>query len=71
MSDIELVVLQSFASQMEADLAKSVLESAGIAAAIEVAPIGDTKLPFSPVDPLFRLLVREEDVTAALTLLSE
>jgi len=34
-------------------------------------PVGDTRVPFSPVDPLFRLLVREEDVTAARTMLSE
>jgi hypothetical protein len=34
-------------------------------------PIGDTRLPSSPVDPLFRLLVREDDVTAARNVLSE
>ena len=69
--DGKLVVLRIYGIKYDAEIAQGMLESAGIAAAIEMEPIGDTKLPFSPVDPLFRLLVREEDVTAARTLLGD
>jgi hypothetical protein len=69
--DGNLVVLRIYGIKYDAEIAQGILESAGIAAAIETEPIGVTRLPFSPADPLFRLLVREEDVTAARTLLSE
>jgi len=67
----KLVVLRIYGIKYDAEIAQGMIESAGIAAAIEIEPIGDTGLPFSPVDPLFCLLVREEDVTAARTVLSE
>jgi hypothetical protein len=67
----KLVVLRIYGIKYDAEIAQGMLESAGIAAAIEIEPIGDTRLPSSPVDPLFRLLVREDDVTAARNVLSE
>jgi hypothetical protein len=69
--DGKLVVLRIYGIKYDAEIDQGMLESAGIAAAIEMEPIEGTKLPFSPADPLFRLLVREEDVTAARTLLGD
>ena len=54
----KLVVAQIFGTQRDADIAQGALESAGIAAAIEADPVLFT-------DPLFRVLVREEDAVAA------
>ena len=54
----KLVVAQICGTQRDADIAQGALESAGIAVAIEVVPVPLT-------DPLFRVLVREEDAVAA------
>lgn len=69
--DGKLEVLRIYGNKYDAEIAQGTLESAGIAAAIEMEPVGDTGLTRSSADPLFRLLVREEDVMAARTLLSE
>src|SRR3984893_18017950 len=54
----KLVVAQVCGTQADANIAQGALESAGIAAAIEAVPVPLT-------DPLFRVLVREEDAVAA------
>src|ERR1700676_1801214 len=54
----KLVVAQICGTQRDADIAQGALESAGIAVAIEAVPVPLT-------DPLFRVLVREEDAVAA------
>jgi hypothetical protein len=54
----KLVVAQICGTQRDADIAQGALESAGIAVAIEAVPV-----PL--MDPLFRVLVREEDAVAA------
>jgi F420-dependent methylenetetrahydromethanopterin dehydrogenase len=64
-----LVVAQVCGTQADADIAQGALESAGIAAAIEDAPIGDKSWPLSFVAPLFRVMVRQEDAAAARAVL--
>src|ERR1700688_2131478 len=54
----KLVVAQICGTQRDADTAQGALESAGIAVAIDAVPVPLT-------DPLFRVLVREEDAVAA------
>jgi len=59
----KLVVAQICGTQRDADIAQGALESAGIAVAIEAVPVPLT-------DPLFRVLVREDDAVAAVELLN-
>jgi hypothetical protein len=54
----KLVVARICGTQRDADIAQGALESAGIAVAIEAVPV-----PL--MDPLFRILVREEDAVTA------
>jgi F420-dependent methylenetetrahydromethanopterin dehydrogenase len=61
----KLVVAQSFGSQGEADLAKSVLESAGIDSAIVADRAGGMRDHLAWSGFGFKLLVREEDAAAA------
>jgi hypothetical protein len=58
----KLVVAQICGTQRDADIAQGALESAGIAVAIEAVPV-----PL--MDPLFRVLVREQDAVAAAEVL--
>src|SRR2546426_11779965 len=60
-----LVVVQAFGSQVEADLAKSVLESAGIGAMIQAARAGGMRDRLAWSGLGFKLLVREEDAAEA------
>jgi hypothetical protein len=64
-----LVVVQAFASQTEADLAKSILESAGIAAMIQADRAGGMRDHLAWSGFGFKILVREEDAAAARDLL--
>jgi hypothetical protein len=66
----KLVVAQWCGTQAEADVAQGALESAGIAAAIEAVPVGDTNSPLSVMEPLFRVLVTENDATGARDVLN-
>jgi hypothetical protein len=59
----KLVVAQICGTQRDADIAQGALESAGIAVEIEAVPV-------SLMDPLFRVLVREEDAVAASEVLN-
>ena len=61
----KLVVAQVCGTQVEADIARRALESAGIAATIEAVPVTDKNGSFSFRDPLFRVMIREEDASAA------
>jgi hypothetical protein len=61
----KLVVAKVFGAQKDAEVAQDTLESAGIAAAIEAVPVGDKNPALSLVDPVFRVMVREEDAAAA------
>jgi hypothetical protein len=61
----ELVVVQAFGTEAEADVAKGVLESAGIDAMIQADTAGRMRphLAWSALG--FRVLVREEDAATA------
>ena len=65
----KLVLVQVFGSQGQADLAKSMLESAGIDAMIQADTAGGMDPAIAWGDLGFRVLVREEDATEARQLL--
>lgn len=65
-----LVVVQAFGSQGEADLAKSVLESAGVDAMIQSDRAGGMRDHLAWSGFGFKVLVREEDAAAARDLLT-
>ncbi len=68
----KLVVVQWCGTQAEADFTQGALESASIATAIEAVPVGDKNSPSSSslMQPLFRVLVTENDATAAREVLN-
>ena len=67
MSDLELVVVKTFLTRMDADLARGALESAGIEAIVRPDDVGGTKpsLWMGGVG----LLVRAEDLNDAKQIL--
>lgn len=69
MSHNGLVVVQSFGTQVEADVAKGILESSGIDAMIQADTAGGMRQHLAWSGLGFRVLVREEDVTMARDLL--
>ena len=69
MSDANLVMVQSFATQMEADMAKSALESAGIPVMIQADSAGGLRPHMAWASGGFKLLVREEDEDEARSVL--
>ena len=60
MSDADLVVVHTFASQLEADLARSALEAAGIDAVVQSDTAGG-EYPGVAVGRGFKIVVRGED----------
>jgi hypothetical protein len=60
-----LVVVQSFGTKPEADIAKSLLEAAGINAMIQSDTAGGMREHLAWSGSGFRVLVREENVAAA------
>jgi hypothetical protein len=69
MDHSKLVVVDRFASQVEADLAKSALESAGIDAMIQADRAGGMRDHLAWSGLGFKVLVREEDAPEAHDLL--
>lgn len=65
-----LVVAHTYLSQADADLAKSVLDSAGIAAMTTADTAGRMRDHLAWSGAGFQLLVREEDAADARALLS-
>lgn len=65
MQHSNLVVVQAFGSQVEADLAKSALESAGIDAMIQADTAGGMRPHIAWSGLGFRVLVRQEDAATA------
>ncbi|HEV2194208.1 MAG TPA: DUF2007 domain-containing protein [Candidatus Acidoferrum sp.] len=61
----KLVVAQTCGTRNDADIAQGALESAGIAASIEPVPLGDNNSPLLFGEPLFHIMVREQDAAAA------
>ncbi len=69
MQNSALVPVQAFGSQVEADLAKSMLESAGIDAMIQADRAGGMRDHLAWSGFGFKVLVREEDAATARDLL--
>jgi hypothetical protein len=65
-----LIVVQTYGTRPEADLAKSELESAGIPAMIQADTAGGMREHLAWSGQGFKLLVREEDGTTASELLN-
>jgi hypothetical protein len=70
MQHSKLVVVQSYGSRPEADLAKSVLEDAGIQAMVQADTAGGMREHLAWSGAGFQILVREEEATVAHDLLS-
>jgi putative signal transducing protein len=70
MDHSKLAVVERFASQVEADLAKSALESAGIDAMIQADRAGGMRDHLAWSGLGFKVLVREEDATEAREVLN-
>jgi Putative prokaryotic signal transducing protein len=68
--DIKLVVVQSFGSQFEAELAKGVLEEAGIPAIIQGDTAGRMREHLAWSGAGFKILVREDDAANARDVLA-
>jgi hypothetical protein len=69
MDHSKLVEVQAFGTQMEADLAKSMLDSAGIDSMIQADRAGGMRDHLAWSGFGFKILVREEDAEAARQLL--
>ena len=69
MDEANLVVVGSFGSESEAEIAKSALEAAGIDAMIQADTAGRMRPHIAWSGSGFKILVREEDATAARELL--
>src|SRR5260370_24714821 len=63
MQDAKLVVVQSYGSRPEADLAKGALEDAGIQAMVQADTAGGMREHLAWSGAGFKILVREEDST--------
>jgi hypothetical protein len=70
MEHAKLVVVQSYGSRPEADLAKGALEDAGIQAMIRADTAGGMREHLAWSGAGFQILVREEDVTLARDVLT-
>jgi hypothetical protein len=66
----ELVIVETFGSRPEADIAKGALASAGIDAMIQADTAGGMREHLAWSGTGFRLLVREDDARAALEILT-
>ena len=65
MDEDKLVMVQTFASQQAADMARSALESAGIESAETADSVGHMRDHIAWSTGGFRIFVRAEDVDAA------
>jgi F420-dependent methylenetetrahydromethanopterin dehydrogenase len=70
MQDAKLVVVQSYGSRPEADLAKGALEDAGIPAMIQADTAGGMREHLAWSGAGFKILVREEDAAVAREVLT-
>ena len=61
----KLVVAQVCGTQTDANIAQGALDFAGIAATIEAVPVGDKNSSLLFRDPVFRIMVREQDAATA------
>jgi hypothetical protein len=66
----KLIVIQSYGSRPEADLAKGALEDAGIQAMIQADTAGGMREHLAWSGAGFKILVREEEATVARDVLT-
>jgi len=66
----ELVVVQTYGSRLDADMAKGALEAAGIPAMIQADTAGGMREHLAWTGDGFHVLVREEDVIVARDVLT-
>jgi hypothetical protein len=71
MQHSKLVVVQSYGSRPEADLAKGALEDAGIQAMVQADTAGGMREHLAWSGAGFKILVREEDATVARDVLTQ
>lgn len=71
MSDSELVVVQTFGSRQEADVAVSALDAAGIEAIVQADTGGGMYRAMAWAGVGFQVLVRRDDAEAARAILEE
>ena len=69
MDEANLIIVGSFGSEPEAEIAKSALEAAGIDAMIQADTAGGMRPHIAWSGSGFKILVREEDATAAREIL--
>jgi hypothetical protein len=69
MDGANLIVVGSFSSESEVEIAKSALEAAGIDAMIQADTAGGMRPHIAWSGSGFKILVREEDATAAREIL--
>jgi hypothetical protein len=70
MQDAKLVVVESYGSRPEADLAKGALEDARIQAMVQADTAGGMREHLAWSGAGFKILVREEDATVARNVLT-
>jgi hypothetical protein len=70
MSGVKLVVVRTYGSRPEADLAKGALEGSGIPAIIQADRAGGMREHLAWSGSGFRVLVKEEDTIAARDVLT-
>jgi hypothetical protein len=70
MQDTKLVVIQTYGSRPEADLAKGALEDAGIQAMLQADTAGGMREHLAWSGAGFKILVREEDAALARDVLT-
>ena len=70
MTDAKLVVVWEYGSRMEADVAMSMLEAAGIEGFSQADTAGGMREHLAWSGAGFKILVREEDVAAAREILT-
>lgn len=69
MREANLVLVQAFSKEWEAEMAKSALAAAGIDAMIQADSVGGARPHVAWASGGFKVLVREEDAAAARGLL--
>jgi hypothetical protein len=70
MQDAKLIVVQSYGSRIEAELAKGALEDSGIQSMIQADTAGGMREHLAWSGAGFRVVVREEDATIARDVLT-
>jgi len=71
MRNTNLIVLEAFGSQMEAELAQGALEAAGIETMVSADTAGGMRPHIAWSGSGFKLLVREDEIATARTVLEQ